>query len=211
MAAALGLPKDRGEFVQRVEPGEAGEKAGLKRGDVVLKVNGRDVTPQQTLSYIVANTKPGTRIPLEVIRDGRTMTLNAVVGTRPPEEQLAADNFDPEEEQTMPEDPSGAADETIQNSLGMAVQPLTPAIARAVGIDPDSKGLVIGAVAGSSDAGRKGLRRGDAILSANRTPVTSAEALAKVIGDAKKAGRDAVLLEILRRGGPSAFIAIRIK
>ena len=211
LAAALGLPKDRGEFVQRIEPGEAGEKAGLKRGDVVVKVNGKDVTPQQTLSYIVANTKPGTRIPLEVIRDGRTITLNAVVGTRPPEEQLAGDNFDPEEEQTMPEDPSGAADEAIQNSLGMAVQPLTPAIARAVGIDPDSKGLVIGAVSGSSDAGRKGLRRGDAILSANRTPVTSAEALAKVVADAKKAGRDAVLLEILRRGGPSAFIAIRIK
>ena len=211
LAAALGLAKDRGEFVQRIEPGEAGEKAGLKRGDVVIKVNGKDVTPQQTLSYIVANTKPGTRIPLEIVRDGKTMTLNAVVGTRPPEDQLAGDNFDPEEEQTMPEDPSGAADEAIQNSLGMAVQPLTPAIARAVGIDADSKGLVIGAVSGNSDAGRKGLRRGDAILSANRTPVTSAEALAKVVADAKKAGRDAVLLEILRRGGPSAFIAIRIK
>ena len=70
---------------------------------------------------------------------------------------------------------------------------------------------MIGAVSGNSDAGRKGLRRGDAILTANRTPVTSSEALAKVVNDAKKAGRDAVLLEILRRGGPSAFIAIRIK
>lgn len=212
IAAALGLPKDRGEFVQRVESGEAGEKAGLKRGDVVLKVNGKDVTPQQTLSYIVANTKPGARIPLEIVRDGRTMTLNAVVGTRPPEDQLTADNFDPEEEQTMPDDPSGAADETIQNSLGMAVQPLTPAIARAVGIDQSTKGLVIGAISGSSDAGRKGLRRGDAILSANRTPVTSSEALAKVVADAKKAGRDAVMLEVLRRGLPSSqFVAIRIK
>ncbi|MGN6689779.1 MAG: S1C family serine protease, partial [Sphingopyxis sp.] len=60
LAAALGLPKDRGEFVQRVEDGGAAAKAGLKRGDVVTKVNGKDVTPSQTLSYIVSNTKPGT-------------------------------------------------------------------------------------------------------------------------------------------------------
>ncbi|PKP96680.1 MAG: protease [Alphaproteobacteria bacterium HGW-Alphaproteobacteria-13] len=211
VAAALGLPKNRGEFVQRVEPDGAAAKAGLKRGDVVTKVNGKDVTPQQTLSYIVANTKPGTRIPLEVVRDGKTITLNAVVGTRPPEEQLAGANFDPEDEQAMPDDPKGSADTTIQSELGLAVQMLTPDIARSVGVDSDTKGLVIGAVSSNSDAGRKGLRRGDVILSANRAPVTSSEALAKVVTDAKKAGRDAVLLEILRRGGPSAFIAIRVK
>ena len=211
LAAALGLPKDRGEFVQRVEPDQAAEKAGLKRGDVVTKVNGKDVTPSQTLSYIVANTKPGTRIPLEVIRDGKTMTLYAVVATRPPEEQLAGSNFDPEDDQAMPEDPKGTADTTIQNTLGLAVQVVTPDIARAVGVDAGTKGLVIGAASANSDAGRKGLRRGDVILSANRTPVASSEALAKIVNDAKTAGREAVLLEILRRGGPSAFIAVRVK
>ncbi|OWQ91036.1 trypsin-like peptidase domain-containing protein [Sphingopyxis witflariensis] len=211
LAAALGLAKDRGEFVQRVEPAQAGEKAGLKRGDVVTKVNGKDVTPQQTLSYIVSNTKPGTRIPLEVMRDGKAITLYAVVGTRPPEEELAGNNFDPEEEQTMPEDPTGTADKVVQDELGLAVQPLTSDIARSIGVDAGSKGLVIGAASASSDAGRKGLRRGDVILSANRTPVTSSDALAKIVTDAKKAGRDAVLLEILRRGGPSAFIAVRVK
>ncbi|WP_374523762.1 Do family serine endopeptidase [Sphingopyxis sp.] len=211
LAAALGLPKDRGEFVQRVEPDQAAAKAGLKRGDVVTKVNGKDVTPSQTLSYIVSNTKPGTRIPIEVVRDGKTMTLYAVVDTRPPEDQLAGSNFDPEDEQAMPDDPKGTADTTIQNLLGLAVQPLTADIARAVGVDAGTKGLVIGAASGSSDAGRKGIRRGDVIVSANRTPVTSSEALAKVVSDAKAAGREAVLLEILRRGGPSAFVAIRIK
>ncbi|WP_447759932.1 trypsin-like peptidase domain-containing protein [Sphingopyxis panaciterrae] len=211
LAAALGLPKDRGEFVQRVEPDGAAAKAGLKRGDVVTKVNGKDVTPQQTLSYIVSNTKPGTRIPLEIVRDGKTTTLNVLVGTRPPEEQLAGTNFDPEEEQAMPDDPSGAADTALQETLGLAVQPLTTDIARSIGVDATTKGLVIGAASANSDAGRKGLRRGDVILSANRTPVTTSDALAKIVTDAKAAGRDAVLLEILRRGGPSAFIAIRVK
>src|SRR3546814_4403748 len=87
----------------------------LKRGDVVTKINGKDVTPSQTLSYIVSNTKPGTRIPIEVVRDGKTLTLNAVIGTRPPEEQLAGTSFDPEDEQAMPDDPKGTADTTIQN------------------------------------------------------------------------------------------------
>lgn len=211
LAAALGLPKDRGEFVQRVEEDGAAAKAGLKRGDVVTKINGKDVTPQQTLSYIVANTKPGTRIPVEIVRDGKAMTLTAVVGTRPPEEQLAGTNFDPEDEQAMPEDPSGAADTALQETLGLAVQPLTVDIARSIGVDATTKGLVIGAASANSDAGRKGLRRGDVIISANRTPVTTSDALAKIVADAKKAGRDAVLLEILRRGGPSAFIAVRVK
>ncbi len=211
LAASLGLPKKRGEFIQRVEPGEPGEKAGLKRGDVVTKVNGKDVTPQQTLSYIVSNTKPGTRIPLEIIRDGKPLTLNVLVGTRPPEEELAATNFDPEAEQAEPEDPTGAADKALQDELGLSVQVVTPDIARAVGVDAATKGLVVGAASANSDAGRKGLRRGDVILSANRVPVATADALAKAVADAKKAGRDAVLLEILRRGGPSAFVAIRVK
>lgn len=209
-AAALGLPKDRGEIVQRVEDGGPAAKAGLKRGDVVTKVDGKEVTPQQTLSYLVANVKPGMRIPLEVIREGKTMTLNVAVGTRPPEEELNGGGFDPEEEQTMPDDPKGTADQAIQDQLGMAVLPLTSAIARDIGVDTDTKGLVIAAVGSSSDAGRKGLRRGDVLLSVNRAPVTTSEALSKALADAKKAGRDAVLLEILRRGQPPAFIPIRV-
>jgi serine protease Do len=213
LAAALGIDKNRGEFVQRVEPGEGGDKAGLKRGDVVVKVAGREVRPDQTLSFIVANTKPGTRIPLEVIRDGRTITLNAVVGTRPTDEQLAqsSSDFDPEAQEELPDSPSEGAAETIQSELGLAVQPLTAEIARAVGVDTATRGLVIGAVSGSSDIGRRGVRRGDVILTVNRQPVTTVEALAKAVNDAKGAGREAVLVEVLRRGGPSQFVPVRLR
>ena len=72
-ADALGIPSNHGEFVQAVEPGEPADKAGLKAGDVVLSVNGKDVTPDQTLSFLVANIEPGTRVPLELIRDGKRM------------------------------------------------------------------------------------------------------------------------------------------
>src|SRR3546814_17952140 len=90
----------------------------------------------------------------------------------------------------------------------MAVQPLTSAIARSIGVDADTTGLVIAAVGGNSDAGRKGLRRGDIILSANRSAVTSSEALPGALAAAKKAGRNPVLPEILRRRQPPAFPAI---
>jgi len=210
-AAAVGLPKDRGEIIQRLEDSGPAAKAGLKRGDIVTKVGGKDVTPQQSLSYLIANEKPGARVPLEIIREGKTMTLNVMVGTRPPEEELSGANFDPEAEQTLPDEPSEGADQAIQEQLGMAVQPLTPDIARDIGIDRSTKGLVIAAVASRGDAGAKGLRRGDVILSINRSPVTTAEALAKGVADAKKAGRSAVLLEILRRGQQPAFVAIRVE
>ncbi len=58
LAEALGLPENRGEFVQSVQPGEPAEQAGLRAGDVVLKVDGKDVTRDQTLSFIVANIAP---------------------------------------------------------------------------------------------------------------------------------------------------------
>jgi serine protease Do len=213
LAAALGIAKDRGEFIQRVEPGEGGDKAGLKRGDVVTKVAGREVRPDQTLSFIVANTKPGTRIPLEVIRDGKTITLNAVVGTRPTDEVLAQSggNFDPEAQEEMPANPGEGASEAVQKELGVAVQPLTADIARSCGVDAATKGLVVGAVAGNSDIARRGVRRCDVILTANRAPVATIEALAKAVADAKAAGREAVLLEVLRRGGPSAFLPVRLQ
>ena len=97
--------------------------------------------------------KPGARIPLEVIRDGKSTTIYAVVGTRPPEEQLAGSNFDPEDEQATPDDPKGAADTTIQTTLGLAVQTLTPDIARAVGVGDQSAALLFGQSQGDSAKG----------------------------------------------------------
>ena len=76
-----------------VEPGQAAARAGLQAGDVVVKVDGKDVTPEQTLSFIVANEAPGARIPIELVRDGKRQTLTATVGKRPSEEELAARNF----------------------------------------------------------------------------------------------------------------------
>jgi serine protease Do len=212
VASALGLPKNRGEIVQRVEAGQGAEKAGLKAGDIVTRVNGKEVSPEQTLSYIVSNTSPGQRIPVELIRDGKRMTLNAVIGTRPSEEQLAKRDFNPEEQRDFG-DENGKPEQgnsALRSTLGLAVVEMTPEIARAVGVESSTKGVVIDVVAQSSDAAKRGLRRGDVILSANYKATLNSAALAAQVSSARKEGRAAVLLEIRRRGVPSAFVPVKL-
>lgn len=217
LAASLGLPKNRGEFIQAVEPGQAAAKAGLQAGDVVVKVDGKDVTPDQTLSFIVANTTPGKRIPIELLRNGQRLTVQTVVGKRPSEEELAQQSFDPDSQEDSPFGGNGQQQEQqqagsiLQKSLGVAAIPLTPQIARQLGAGEDAKGVVITAVDASSDAGAKGLQRGDIVLSANYVNVTSLADLEKIVRQAKTEGREAVLLRVQRRGAPAQYVPIRVR
>lgn len=208
-AAALGLAKDRGEFIALVQDGQPAAKAGFKVGDVVTKVNGQEVTPNNTLSYVVSNVKPGTRIPIEIIRDGKHMTLNAVVGTRPAEADTPKETFNPEEEKTIDEAQGTDQDKQVRDTLGIAVQTVTPDIARAIGVDSNTRGVVVAAVSGSSDAARKGIRRGVVITRANGQPVTNAAELATQINAAKKQNRAAIMLDLRARGVETFPLAIR--
>ncbi|HKX79229.1 MAG TPA: Do family serine endopeptidase, partial [Novosphingobium sp.] len=215
LAASLGIAHNKGEFVQAVEPGGAAASAGIQAGDVVLKVAGKEVTRDQTLSYLVANTSPGTRIPVELIRNGRRMTVTATVGKRPTEEELAQQQFDPEQEQggdqfgSAPQQQQGGG--VSEQALGLAVLPLTPQIARQLGASDNTTGLVINAVDPNSDAGAKGLRRGDIILTANYTGVRSIADLETAIRSAKRDKRDALLLSVQRRGQPATYVPIRLR
>ena len=196
IADALGVPKGRGTLVARVEAGTPADKAGIKRGDVIVKVDGKEVTRDQTLSYVIANIDPGKRVPIEVIRDGKRQTLNVTLATRPSEEQLA--QFDPNDQ-----DSGSALGDDEQSSatasLGVAVTALTPQIARSVGVDPDIGGVVVVTVDPSSDAASKGLARGDVIVSVDRAPVRSAAEIGQALAKAKSAGRKQVLLFVQRR------------
>ena len=214
MADALGIPHNKGEFVQAVEPGEAADKAGIKRGDVVVKVNGKEVTQEQTLSYLVANTEPGSRVSIELIRNGKRMTVNAKVGTRPSEEELARQTFDPDDESEgnrFNQPPERQGDGLAESSLGLSLLPLTPQIARQLGANEDTVGLVVNAVDPNSDAARKGLRRGDIILSANFKPVSTIAGLEDAIREAKSADREALLLDVQRRGQRAISVPVRLR
>ena len=210
LADSLGLPHNRGEFVQTVQSDGAAEKAGIKPGDVVTKIDGKEVTNDQTLSYLVANIAPGTRIPIELIREGQKRTVYAVVGKRPSEEELRQQQmFDPDAE--AEETPGASSDGVIEENLGLQVMTLTPQIARQLGAGDDTTGLVITAVDPNADAGRKGLRRGDIVLSANYRSVASTEDLVAIVSEAKREGREAVLMRIQRRGQPPRYLPVRLR
>lgn len=210
MASALGVARNRGEIVQSVQDDSAADKAGLRAGDIVTRVNGQDVTSEQTVSFLVANLEPGTSVPIEVLREGKTVSLTAVLGKRPSEAELRAQaqTFDPDSDEPInPEESDG----TIEEKLGLQVLALTPQIRNSLGLSGDVTGLVIGAVDPNSDAGRKGLRRGDVILSANYEAVDSIEALNAQIAAAETENRDALLLRVQRRAQPPRFVPIRLR
>ncbi len=210
LADALGLEKNRGEFVARVVAGEGADKAGLKEGDIVLRVDSREVTPEATLSYIVANIKPGTRIPLDILREGKPLKLTATIGARPPEEKLAQSNFNPEENKDFDKQTDTPDSKVIREKLGLSVIPLDAEIARALGMTADVKGIVVD-VPGAGTAAQVGLRRGDVIVSANYKPVTTAAGLATAVKDAQAAGRGAILLGVKRRGASTQYVTVRLE
>ena len=209
MASAMGLAANRGEIVQSVQDDSAAKDAGLQAGDIITSINGQDVTPEQTVIFLIANLQPGETVPLEVLRNGETVALSATLGKRPSEQELReqAETFDPDSDEPMnPEQ----LDDVVADKLGLQVIPITPRIAGRLGVEEDTTGLVVGAVDPNSDAGRKGLRRGDIILEANYQPVATVDALREQIEAAETEERDALLLRVQRRGAPSRFIAVRL-
>lgn len=209
-AGALGLPKNSGEIIERVSPGEPADKAGIQVGDVIVAVNGQAVTQDNSLSYLVANVKPGTRIPLDIIRGGKKQTINVVVGTRPSEDALLASLGGGEPGDAMGQPDSSGPASPVANKLGLAVVPLTPQIAQNIGVDSTVKGVVISGTDPTSDAGQK-LKRGDVIVSVNGTAVLTPDAFSAVVAQAIRDGRPSVLLYVQRQRLPAQFVPIKLK
>ncbi|THD37896.1 MAG: Do family serine endopeptidase [Sphingomonas sp.] len=210
IAASLGIPKDKGELIGRVEPGQAADKAGVKQGDVIIAVNGQEVNSQQTLSYLVANLAPGSTARLSVLRDGKPLTLNAVIGTRPTDEELAklVPGGAPDDGNGAPGAPELRASSDL---LGVQVTALTPTIANQLGVTPGSvSGVVITNINASSDAAAKGLQRGDIVSSVNRVSVNTPAQMDAQVRAAKAAGRTTVLLYITRVQQGSRYYAIKL-
>ncbi len=211
LADSLGLPQNRGELVQAVVPGEAADAAGIEAGDIVTRVNGRDVTPEQTLSFLVANITPGEVVPIDLYRNGERRRVNATVGRRPSEDEMRRQQMFSQDDE-MPEDTMGEGEGgVIAERLGLQVVPVTPEIARQLGVDADTGGLAVAGVDPNADAARKGLQRGDIVLSANYRAVTSLADLENAISAADADDREAVLLRVRSRNGQLSFRAVRLR
>lgn len=183
LAKSFGLPKAGGALVSAVEPGSPADKAGLKSGDVVMKVDGADVTTSIDLSSRISATKPGSKAQLEVWRDGKPRDIVATVGEMPTKKLAAA-----------------APMELSHAKIGVAVRGLTDEERKEAHVD---NGLVVEEVGGA--AAKAGIRPGDIILSANGTPLKSADQLKAA---AQHAGKTMALL--VQRNDVRIFVPVEI-
>jgi serine protease Do len=210
MAAALGIERKRGEVVQSVQDNSAAISAGVRPGDIILQINNENVSSEKTVSFIIGNLEPGARVQIVAMRDGKRISLLAVLAKRPSEIELQnqARPFDPDSDEPMA---PGQSNETIEKTLGLQVLTLTPQIAGAIGLPAETKGVVVGAVDQNSDAFAKGLRRADVILSANYIEVASVDELLARVAAAKAEKRTAIQLRVQRRGLPPTFVAVKVR
>jgi serine protease Do len=206
LAPALGIPKDTGELVRTVVANGPAAQAGIQQGDVIVKVNGQQVTPDQTVSYLVANQKVGARVPIEIIRNGKPATVYVTMADRPTEEALnkiAGGD-------TGTTGNTGTTTTTTQKALGLSLATLTPELARAANLPTGARGVIVTAVDPNSDAADQGLQRGDLIVSVNNQPVTSPAQVIAGVDAARKAGRSSALLLVKRGNSPELYVAVSI-
>jgi serine protease Do len=141
------------------------------------------------------------------MRGGKRLTIPVVVGQRPSEaELLKRSGANSDEQMVEPDAPVTQGSKT----LGLSLQPLSPAIARTLNMPVAVKGVVITNVDSSSDASDKGLRRGDVIMSINRQDVTTPAQVLAGVEAAKRSGRTSVLLLVKRGSAPEAFVGISL-
>jgi serine protease Do len=212
LADAWGLSGRKGAQVADLKPGGPAETAGLLPGDVVVAVNGTPVKSSTEMTREVAKAHPGDMIHLDVFRAGRERTIDIRSGTRPSVAELAQNGGQgpDDDDQGAPGGPKAPAPGAPV--LGMQIAPLNP-LTRGQFNVPDSVkgGVVVQSVKGTSDAGDKGLQRGDVIVQAGDRQVASAGDLSAAVADWKKAGRSSIPLGVRRAGGTTAFVAIKIE
>jgi serine protease Do len=167
--ADFGLKSNAGAIVSTVAPGGAAAKAGIEPGDVIIEFNGHPVTKYDDLVKSVIGTKPGTSVPVKVVRSKQEKTLTVTV-----------EELDLEAEQnlqTRNDNSNAAPQEEHGAGFGLTLQDLTPAMARRLQMPTGQSGAVITDVDPDSGSAATGIRPGDVILSVNgRTVSTAADA-----------------------------------
>jgi serine protease Do len=187
LAKSFHLTQSHGALISQVVKGSPAEKAGLKPGDVITEYDGKAVKNSHTLSQMAADTPPGKSVTLTIFRAGEAKTVQLTVGE-------------------MSEKGESRAPEKEPLAWGMAVETLTPDVARHLDIDPAIHGVVITDIDAGSPASEAGLQKGDVITDAASMRVSNLEEFHKALNTLQKG--DNLLLRI-QRGAGAMFVVLK--
>ncbi|WP_321368219.1 DegQ family serine endoprotease [uncultured Desulfuromusa sp.] len=187
LAESFEIDQRDGILIAQVMENSAAAKAGLKQGDVILKLDGSKVDKVATFRNQIAMTRPGTEVEFQVLRDGKKKKIKATIGV-----MEADDEGHPISSDSLPE-------------LGMKLQRLTPELAAQFGYE-DTNGVLVTAVESGSIAERAGIRRGHLIEEVNRNEVITPEQVKAAI---KNSNKTTVLL-LVRQGEASRYLALKL-
>jgi serine protease Do len=184
----LGLGTDEGALVSDVVSGGPAEKAGIKRGDVILQFDGKPIRSSHDLPFVVASTPIGKTVTVEVMRENQRMNLQ--VKTEELKEEAATA-------------PPGEA----PPKLGIQVQEITPEMAKNYGLSRTS-GVIIVQVAPGSPAEEAGLAPGDIIVEMDKKPVKDIKTMNNLLAGVKEGH---TILFLIDRGGATIFVTLNVK
>jgi len=198
MVDSLGLKSTQGALLADVVKGGPADKAGLKPGDVVVSLNGRQVTDNNQLTRDVGAIPPNQNVKLDVVREGKQRQVEVKLAERPDERETTS----------RAGGQGGEGEKSGGDLLGLRVQDLTPQMAQRARVDADTKGVVIIDVAPDSPGALAGLDPGDVILEINRQPVVSVADYKKVVSKLKK-GETALIRA--RSGQAVQYLPVKIR
>jgi len=190
LAESFGMERPGGALIAKVLPDSPAEGAGFEVGDVVLSFNDREVNRSSDLPPIVGRTRVGTRVPVEVLRNGESRTLYVVTAELPEQEAV---------KQAAAEEPETAED----NKLGLAVTDLTPE--QLEQMEAKDHGVLVTEVT-EGPARSAGIRKGDVVLMLNGVKVESSSEF-KRLASQLPAGKSVSIL-VQRQGNP-IFLALK--
>jgi serine protease Do len=202
-ASALGMSEAKGVLVQALVEDGAASAAGIKEGDVILSVDGKEVNKQNELQSYIATHHQGDQVTLKIFREGKTLEKKVTLRPKSGDQLAAKDKDEKKEDSELKEESPKSLSFA---DLGFTVRALSAQEKKAMNVET---GVVVSEVKPFGEANKRGIGRGDVVLEADRKGVNAPGDLKKAI-EGRKAG-DSVLLRVRRSGdGSAAFIAVQI-
>lgn len=202
LAKSFKLPENRkGVLISDVNENGPSFAAGIRRGDVVISFNGREVQSVSQLRNLVARTVVGRDAEVKVLREGKEQTIKVQVAERPSDEQLAKKEPTP----AAPQDAVKPPDNVL---AGLRVQALDRNSQGQFNVPAKTTGVVVSNVEGGSAAEAAGIQRGDVVQEVNHEPVKTMDDYVKASGKIKK---DETVVLLLSRQGNNLFVAVNPK